>query len=292
MKPLVSIILVLYNGYADTIECIKSLKKVHYDNYNITVVDNASTTRDEKAIEYLKENSDYIVSPNNCGFSGGNNIGIKYCMKKYNSDYFLLLNNDTTVEPDFIDELLSIYSHNEHVGIACGKILYYDFPDLIWYAGGTFDQKYAIADHCLYNKKNNDDIVEKEIEFATGCLLLIPKYIFDTVGYLSEEYFLYAEDTDFSRRVRKSGYKIVYNSKAIIYHKVSKSTKTSELISYYMVRNNLYIIKKYANSRKMAYFKYAIFLMKAIIKREIQIKSTFKGIYDFLCNKKGKKVKL
>lgn len=290
MIPLVAIILVNYNSFEDTVECVKSLLNIEYDNYKIVVIDNASTEKNEHAIKFLKQHTSYISSPGNQGFSGGNNLGISYCDEKYHPDYFLFLNNDTVVKKDFLTELLQTASHNKDVGIVCGKIYYYDEPNILWFDGGTFDSNYGIADHIHYNKPDKYfSRYEKDIEFATGCLLLIPKSTVDNVGYLDEEYFMYAEDVDYSRRVRNAGFRILYTSASIIYHKVGRSSKNNDFTTYYMIRNNLYIIQKYASKKRIAYLKKMILILKSIIKREARLITAIIAVHDFLRHKTGRK---
>lgn len=105
-QPSVAIIIVNYNGAEDTIECVKSLNKINYDNYKIFVIENGSSKKPTKEqIDYLKGQTVYIESAENLGFSGGNNIGIRKAIEN-EFDYVLLLNNDTTVEPDFLSILI------------------------------------------------------------------------------------------------------------------------------------------------------------------------------------------
>lgn len=291
MLPLVAIILVNFNSYSDTIECIKSIKNITYENYKIVVVDNGSTKGDEKSITFLKDNTYYIQSKINLGFSGGNNLGINFSKKKFSPDYYLLLNNDTIVKKDFLKFLVISAINNYNTGIICGKICYFDEPEVIWFAGGSFNKKTGMADHIGYNKvDSNFEPFEEEIEFATGCMMLLPKFTIEKVGYLDEEYFLYAEDTDYSCRVRNAGLKIIYNNLSVIYHKVSKSSQNNNLITYYMVRNNLYIIKKYSNKKLYAYINEIILMLKSVIKHENSLKAILYGWIDFLKRKKGKKL--
>lgn len=289
MQPFVTIILVNYNGYEDTINCIKSLKKIKYKNYCIIVVDNGSTnTPSQRQIEFLKENTMYIHTEKNLGFAGGNNIGIRRA-KLLNADYILLLNNDTVVEPNFLNLLVETAKLNVKVGIVSGKIYWYNDPEKIWYAGGSFNKRLGITTHYRYNKIDNDktDKTEK-ITFATGCLWLLPIEVIDDVGMLDESYFLYNEDDDYCCRVLNAGYQILYRNTAIIFHKVSKSTgKQSALTQYYTVRNGLYIIRKYSEASMYTYMKRMIYIIKKILNRELNVKPCIRAFIDFMKNRKG-----
>lgn len=133
-------------------------------------------------------------------------------------------------------------------GAVTGRILYYSNKDVLWSAGGKFDFKTDIADQPALGKQNSNvyDGIH-ETGFCTGCVMMIPRNIFKTVGYLDESYFLYAEYTDYCCRIINARFKLYYAGDAIIYHKVSASTgRTSDISQYYNVRNNFYIIKNTA----------------------------------------------
>lgn len=140
-KPKIGIILVNYNGYADTAECLKSLEAVTYSNQKIYVVDNASTIEPEKELlEYIRARSVYITTKVNLGFSGGNNLGIARAIED-GCQYVLLLNNDTTVESGFLEPLAEAAVKEENLGCAIGRIMFYSEPEIVWYAGGVYDEK-------------------------------------------------------------------------------------------------------------------------------------------------------
>ena len=269
MKPKVAIIIVNYNGYNDTIECIQSLQRVNYENKMVIVVDNGSTeTATKEQLYFLKNNSHFIESAENLGFSGGNNLGAKFA-EKIGAEYILLLNNDTVVTPDFLDALVETAETCDDAGIVCGKILYYEPNDVIWFAGGRYYEKVCSTKHLRIGEKNDTmkDDQPVAISFATGCVMLIPYSVWKRVGELDDMFFLYSEDTDYGIRVRKKGYKIYYNGRAVVYHKVSQSTgATSDNTQYYLVRNTLYIIRKHGKYKWIAYpekiFRFSMDVLK------------------------------
>ena len=258
----ICIILVNYNGYDDTVECIKSIENSDYDNYKIILVDNGSKDKNKILNDnYINNAADVIISEENLGFSGGNNLGIKYAQEKYDPEYYLLLNNDTVITKDTISNLKKGFDFDSKAGIITGKIYYFSEPKTIWAAGGKFNFNTGIADQPELGKIDDGVQYENtcEVSFATGCTMLISKQVINTVGYLEESYFLYAEDTDYCCRVLNAGFKIIYVGKALIYHKVSASTgKQSNMQQYYMFRNNCYIIKKYCTIKEMKYEHYSL----------------------------------
>lgn len=247
MHPKIYIILLNWNGFPDTLECLESLKKIDYPNFEVIVVDNNSTGDDvniikEKFGDFVKE---LIVSKDNLGFSGGNNLGIEYSLNE-GADFILLLNNDTIVEPDFLSKLLDVFINKDSVGISAPQINYYNTPEIVWTVGGKISKLRGSG--FAYSDKNESEIDknEKFVTFASGCCLLIKREVFEKVGLFDEKFFLYVEDTDFCYRSHKAGYKIIVSPNSKIYHKVGRSTseELKQIPLYYTTRNRLYFAQK------------------------------------------------
>lgn len=297
-QPKVFIILLNYNGYEDTIQCMESLEKIDYENYEVVIVDNKSTNESlKKLTEYIEEHKTsfrkkhtLIPSKNNHGFAAGNNIGIKYALKNQ-CDFVVLINTDTLVKKDFLKELTIPFENSDDVGISTGKIYYESKRDTFWFAGGTFNEERFYGAHIGQGEKDLGQYDEqKNISFCTGCLMMIKREVLEKVGFLSEEYFMYYEDVDYCLKVRELGYKIAYAPKAIIYHKVSASTggEESPFAIEWNTRNRLRLMRKFKDSMtKMQYIKRMSFfyitrvivLGKYLLKGKVDlIKAVVKGI--------------
>jgi len=136
--PLVIVVVVNWNGLADTLECLGSLARLDYPNYDTVVVDNGSTDGSVPAIRERFELVMVVENSENLGYAGGNNIGLEHAMRR-GADYALLLNNDTLVAPDCLCRLVAAAQADPEVGMA-GPIIYYrDLPDVIWSPGGAID---------------------------------------------------------------------------------------------------------------------------------------------------------
>ncbi len=266
----VSIILVNYNSKEDTIECLKSLQNIKSTGFkhSIIVVDNAS----REALELpksLQENQIQILrSESNKGFTGGNNLGIYYAVEKFNSDYVLLLNNDTTVDEEFLKELLKTAESDPRTGMVASKIYFskgnefhkesYDKSELgkvLWYAGGSIDWNHLAAFHRGVDEIDRGQFDEQtESDFATGCSVLVKREILEKVGTLDKRFFLYLEDVDWSVRVTKAGYKIAFCPKSVVYHKNAGSSggSGSPTHSYYQTRNRLLFAFKHGSWKEIA----------------------------------------
>ncbi|KAB8288232.1 glycosyltransferase family 2 protein [Bifidobacterium avesanii] len=288
---LICAVLVNFNGATDTEECVQSLLACSYPNLRILIVDNGS---DHGKVHYGKaiprEQCEIIETGRNLGFAGANNVGIRRGLE-LDADYFLILNNDTVVEPNFIKPLLEVFRHNSSVGIVTGKIRYYDDRDYLWFGGSYYNDKLLECKIDGLGQPDNDKYSHsKEIPFATGCLWLIPRRVIETVGLMSEDYFLYYEDADYCERVKQAGLKIWYEPKSVIYHKESRSTKKgSPSYNYYNLRNYLIFLKKYHTlfERLVPECKRLIRSLKDALRGRSTWTNEIRAWQDFLTKKTG-----
>lgn len=239
------IILVNYGQKKITIECIESIKKSTFKEIHTVVVDNASNDDSYLVLKrrYLKDEEVTILqAEQNAGFSSGNNIGIKYALD-HGADNIMLLNNDTILDPEMIRILMNRVDNRS---VCVPKMYYYSSPNKIWYAGGYINKRTGKIEHyglnCLDCSQYDED---KVVNFATGCCLLMNRSVVEKVGLLSEEYFMYGEDVDYSLRMTDADIRIQYVADAKLWHKVGASSKSSALNIYYDTRNKFYIYRKY-----------------------------------------------
>ena len=293
MKDKVAIILVNYNGQQYNEACISSILNSNYNNYEIIVVDNASS---DDSINILKEkfnnNIKIIMSDKNLGFSGANNLGIKYALDN-EFDYVMLLNNDTVIAENMIKVMIEASSNNL---VVSPKIYYYDNKNVIWSSGGSINWRKGLPIQYGINEiDNNENNKKKSIDFATGCCILIPINIIKKVGSMSEEYFLYYEDTDYCVRIIRNGFEIIYEPKAVMYHKVSASTggEKSKMYWYYMVRNRLIFNKKFNNKKIYNIYFFLTTSIKLLkyffISDKVALNGSIDGIIDYYKGIQGKK---
>ncbi len=297
MQKKIYIILLNWNNEEDTIECIKSLKKINYNNYKIIVVDNGSEEASILKIENKYPDLFIIKNKSNLGFAGGNNIGIKYAVNN-DADYVLLINNDTTVDENFLTELIEVGEADEENGLMGSKIYFHSEKNRIWFAGGKVNWLKNKGTHIGLDETDKGQYDKiKEVDYLTGCCLLVKKEVVEKIGVLEEDYFLYYEDTDFSLRAQNVGYKCMYVSESKIYHKISRSTKPgSASYIYYHVRNGLVMAKRTGSFlNKIILYPYCLILfLKQIIKiifmpkKRPWAKAVLAGLKDFLLGKMGK----
>ncbi|HLD10632.1 MAG TPA: glycosyltransferase family 2 protein [Candidatus Nanoarchaeia archaeon] len=250
-NPKTSIIILNWNGWEDTIECINSIKKVSYPNYEIIVVDNASKGDDVNILRNKFLDSIRIIkNRENYGFAKGNNIAIKQVLKENKSKYILLLNNDTVVDKNFLTELVNFSEKGEKTAIVGPKMYYYSYNEkknVIWFGGGKIDWKiypgYHHIDQFKEDKEKNKVEKAKEVDWISGACLMINLKKINPL--LKEDYYFGNEDIDKCLNVKKEGFDIIYVPRAIIWHKVGRSRKkifmknlNGDLTNFRLIKNN------------------------------------------------------
>jgi GT2 family glycosyltransferase len=262
------IIVLNWNGWKDTSQCLESVFRSDYPNFRVIVCDNRSTDGSMQKIkdwaegklivdEKINEKLQPLISPplekplanvqytrteaeeggknddeeiplvliqndSNAGYSGGNNVGIRYALKK-NADYIWLLNNDTVVTDSTLKELVYRMQSDENPGLVGAVIYHASEPSKIQAYGGGKIMKVLGLDRFAYSPG--------VIDYVSGTSLFIKREIIEQVGLLDEKFFFYWEDADYSRRVLKKGWKLGVASNAVVYHKFSASVGEQSLKS-------------------------------------------------------------
>jgi len=288
--PKVAIIILNWNGWQDTSECLESLQRITYPNYQAIVVDNGSSdgsiekikawargeipveskffeykpdNKPVQWIEYARQTAEaggipeeeaklvqfpsnrrviFIKNGENLGFAGGNNVGIKYALlRKY--PYLCLLNNDTVVDPKFLDFLVKRIESDPLSGIVGGKIYTYNEPKCLWYAGGHISLLGRGPGYVMHHSESDKF---SSVSFVTGCLMLLRADVLNKVGLLDPYLFFGAEDADLCLRTIKAGFKIDYEPRAIIWHKIARTyDKHSPSHIYYVYRGKVTFTRKH-----------------------------------------------
>ena len=241
-QPLVWILLLNYNRYDDTIECVESIRNISYINYKVLIVDNFSTDNSYRKLKNNFKDIEIIVTYDNLGYTGGVNYGIQH-LKKYSPDYILLLNNDTIVTKSFLENLVETLDGNSKAAAACGTILCAHDQESIWYASGEIIRWRGLAVHFHKEKKFSSLNIRssKKTDFITGCMILLKVKYLDAIGLEDDRFYMYLDDIEYSIRIQKKGFELLYVYNSIIYHKVL-GEKENPFKLYYSVRNRLLLI--------------------------------------------------
>ncbi len=311
--PSVFIIILQYGNSQDTIQCLNSVKELSYSNFRTIVVDNASSTIDQDSIrEYAKSQLreiqpgwseaisqgqpknlsriSLIFNPQNLGYAEGNNVGIKYALSE-GADYVFILNNDTTIEPDTLDKMVSAAEADPMVG-ALGPAI--KEPDRTVYYGKTSWLKPEFQ-HST-NPPPKKYLGPKDYLIGTG--MLLKRELLEKIEGFDAIYFLYFEDADFSIRAQQTGYKLKVVPETVIHHQVSASTKQlgSPLILRYHMRNALIFNSLNApwTIKPFIIFWAGYVILKNLLKiflwpsKELASEAIIDGVLDFYKNHFGK----
>jgi GT2 family glycosyltransferase len=243
MEPRVSIVTINFNQLQHTLALLKSLRQVTYPNVEVIVVDNCSRENPAPQIEKEFPEVKVIVSFTNLGFAGGNNLGVNASSGKY----ILFLNNDTEVDPGFLEPMVGLFESNPLAGAASSKIIYYNSDNIIQYAGSTCLNPYTGRNTRIgyMEKDKGQHDVLRETDLAHGCAMMVPRKVIDQVGMMPELFFLYYEEIDWCESIKRAGYKIYCVPGSKVFHKESMSVgKKSTLKTYYMTRNRLLFMRR------------------------------------------------
>ena len=281
----VVIILVNYNGFQDTLECLKSIKISNVFLPFVVIVDNRSI--DAKQLEQLHslyKNLHIIYNSENLGFGRANNIGIQWAQNNIDFEYLLLLNNDTLIESNTIEELIKPFTTDKAIGITSAKTFYENNREIIWYGGGDINYKRGWPKISDFNTKPSLGGANKSrcVTFVSGCTMMFSKKSISEIEGFDNDLFMYCEDLELCMRVNKLELKMYYNAKSIVYHKVQRSTKNNsdinitgmnaknpnlEFLFYNMKTNQYNIMKKHLkglNKFNFFIFYWSEFLFKII----------------------------
>ncbi|GAB4197485.1 MAG: glycosyltransferase family 2 protein [Roseiflexaceae bacterium] len=245
--PSVLIIVLCYNGVELTLECLASLRRISYPRADVLVVDNASSDGTPARVRAAFPEVQVIENGANLGFAAGNNAGLRQALAQ-GYDYALLLNNDTEVAPDFLNQLVAVAEADPAVGVVGPTICYYAAPDTIWSAGGLIDWRQGLSSMRGLNERDSGQYVTPAlVDFVTGCALLCKRAVLERAGLLDERFFMYYEETEWCVRAVRAGFGIVHVPTARVLHKIPLDARSDKpYVAYYMTRNRLLFLRQTA----------------------------------------------
>ena len=218
----VNIVVLNWNQRELSLKCINSLEKTTYKNKHIVFVDNGSNDGSSESVNSLHPNVEIIQLENNIGYAAGNNFGFNAI--KHKSKYTIFLNNDTYVDPGFIEPLVEELEHKPHTVQAVPKIFYASEKNTLWYAGGSVNLAFSQIHHIGIRSNSIESFNErKPVDYATGCCFCIRSDDYTEYGMFDESYKMYCEEVDLSLRIRKHCGKIIYIPTSKVWHHVSIS---------------------------------------------------------------------
>jgi GT2 family glycosyltransferase len=243
--PLV-VSVIIYSGRQENImECLDSLHRASYSNHRIIVLDYILSDGLSNVIRDTYSDVIVVELSENLGYAGTNNVGIKLAME-HNADWILILNDDTVLDKACLSLLISNGERNSNIGIVGPLVYHFDEPDIIQSAGGILDQ-YWNNIHIGGNEMDRGQFTKiQQVDWVSGCALLVRRAAVEQVGMLDPGYFLYWEETEWCLRAGRAGWRILNIPQARLWHKgVQRDYQPKPYVTYYMTRNHLFTLSKY-----------------------------------------------
>lgn len=299
----VYIVLLNYNNAPDTIECLESLQKLNYPNYQVLVIDNSPTnspfetilnwailkqikfdqsTQSEFDLSKFQNQFVFVKAQENNGFAAGNNIALNAILKVSGFDYYVwLLNNDTVVDKESLKNqiLYLLKPENERIGILGSKLIYYFDQDKLQAIGGKFNEIFYISIHIGEGEFINKAKEEfPEIDYVVGASMLVSYQFLKEVGVLSEDFFLYYEELDWAYRAKKHNRTLDWCQDSIIFHKEGasigssyKSKQKSFFSEINIFQSRKIFVKKYYKLGLRFYIASLILILNRVRKGKVKL---------------------
>ncbi len=289
-RPVYAIV-VNYNGWRDTLECLESLLRSDYPALRVIVCDNASTDDSVARIRAWAQGKDHVMLVEceaNLGFAGANNVALRYVMQCPGEPHALLFNNDAVAEPHAVSAMVEVAERAPGCGAVGATVLRYHEPDVVdTLAGGTINRATGMVKGVRAGSGRGEARPETvAMDYVSGCCLLAPQATLASVGPMAEQYFLYGEDADWCLRMTRSGRPLRYAPAAEIWHKGGASVvHRSAVHDYYAVRGTLMLMHRHFPATLplvLAHAVYRFLLPKLVRGQWRRLGAAARGYRDFL----------
>ncbi|MEG9437701.1 glycosyltransferase family 2 protein [Edaphobacter sp. HDX4] len=277
--PKVACVLVNWNGWQDTVDCLDALKLNDYPNLKIIVVDNGSTNDSVSRIRASHPDILLLESSKNLGFAGGNNIGMRYALSD-KAEYIWLLNNDTKPAQDSLSRLVAKARTDPKIAAVASVCYYADNPSTVQVWAGA-----KVNLWIGYARNFTEPQSDQSLDALYGASMLIARPALEQVGLLDEGFFHYWEETEFSVRLRNAGWRLAAAPESRILHKVGASTGGyNPVLDRYFTTSGLRILRLHS---KIPHFAMLWFLTVRLATRAVRFKvtqcrSVYAGVQDYL----------
>jgi len=241
----VYVLILNWNHKQLTIDCVASVLKSDYPNFNVVVIDNGSTDGSVASLRAaFGERIEVLENRVNLGYARGFNIGLKYGFKTKRAAYCLVMNNDTVIERRAVSALVRVANEYDRIGFVTGKVYYYNQPKIFQTVGKKKDPIRWNGEHIGCGEEDTGQYDQiRELHFADDIFTLVTKRLYDDVGGYNPMFFLQGEEYDWQARAKEHGYKIMYTPYAKLWHKESMTIgKDSALKAYYDARNPMLVV--------------------------------------------------
>jgi GT2 family glycosyltransferase len=294
-QPRVFTVVLNSNRRTDTLECLASLSRLAYPNHAVVVLDNASTDGSVEAIAAAFPSVQVMPLTENKGYAGNNNVGIRAALEQ-GADWVFVLNEDTILDPGCLSRLVEAGERDPAIGIVGPMVYHHNEPAVIQSAGGRLDA-WWFGSHIGQNEDDHGQYAEpREVDWISGCAILVRRAVIEQVGALDERFFYYWEETEWCVRARRSGWRMVHVPAAKLWHKgVQRNYDPGPPVTYYNTRNRLLMLSKHRAPlavRLMAWWQIARTLASWTIRPMWRSKrqhrdALWRGAMDYLSRRWG-----
>lgn len=243
--PLLYVIVLTNKRRDDTLACLESLSQSEYQNMKVILLDNQSTDDSLELVAQSYPEVEIIRLHENLGYAGNNNVGIRAALER-GAEWVFVLNDDTTLDPACLSALIAVGQNDPTIGILGPLVYHFDEPQVIQSAGGALGDDW-ISMHLGMDEPDRGQYGSvREVEWISGCAILVRRATIDQVGMLDSEYFLYWEEIEWCIRAREAGWRIVNVPHARLWHKgVQRHYQPKPYVTYYVTRNRLHTLAKH-----------------------------------------------
>lgn len=266
--PQVVVVVLNWNGAADTLECLASLNTSSYPSFRILVVDNGSSDDSVPRLLAAHPGLWLLETGSNLGFAGGNNVGIRAALAA-EADIVLLLNNDTTVAPDWLERFVDASRTLPEGSVLGAKICYSGEPETIWHFGARWNEqlcRFQLMGRGAHEAQWPD--VERA-DLIIGCCMWLPRGTIEAVGLLEEAFYLNYEETDWCSRARRVGFSLYSIPRVKVWHKISASFLGRPHNAYFVFRNRrLWVERQFEGDERLRVLRLLVYPDEARIRRK------------------------
>jgi hypothetical protein len=295
MQPLVVTVILNTNRCRDTLEALASLSQNDYANQQVIVLDNASTDGSAQVVCAQFPAVEVIELKHNLGYAGNNNVGIQAAFEG-GADWILVLNEDTVLAKDCLSQLVAVGESDPHTGIVGPMVYHHNEPQVIQSAGGKIGRNWQ-AWHLGQNEPDQGQYsTPHEVDWVSGCAIMLRRAVIDQVGALDERFFYYFEETEWCLRARKAGWRVMHVPGAKIWHKgVQRNYQPGPNVTYYSTRNRFLMLSKHSAPLR-AWLNAWLQTFRTLLSWSLRPKwrgmldhrnAMWQGMYDFLNHRWG-----
>jgi GT2 family glycosyltransferase len=242
----VAVVILHWGAPAMTVRCLRSLRDAVWPGRGtVLVVDNTTSLDEAVAAQAAPLDVRILRPPRNLGFAEGCTLGMSAAVAQ-GADFLLLLNNDAVAEPEFLGPLLTAAGEHADAGLVSPQIVHLNRPRDAWYQGGKFSVWTGIPTQGHRRRVLARDHPPREVDYATGCAMLIRPAVIQRVGPFDRAFFAYCEDLDLSIRARRAGFRVLFVPASLVYHDVGDEPQRAALRIYYSTRNLMEVMRKHA----------------------------------------------